>query len=110
MTKEQEKDTSNFRDDDGKELEIIEAMPLVEWFANNYKSFGATLEFVTNRSQEGSQFCKGFGGIGGKASFVILEYQANHVIGILRYKVDLMALNEYDEQNPEDFDSDEDYI
>lgn len=94
LTKEQEKDTSNFRGEDGAELEIIEALPLVEWFANNYKSFGATLEFVTNRSQEGSQFCKGFGGIG----------------GILRYKVDLMALNEYDEQNPEDFDSDEDAI
>lgn len=40
-------------------------MQLVEWFANNYKSFGTTLEFVTNRSQEGSQFVKGFGGIGG---------------------------------------------
>ena len=40
-------------------------MALVEWFANNYKNFGAQLEFVTNRSQEGSQFVKGFGGIGG---------------------------------------------
>jgi peptide chain release factor subunit 1 len=92
LTKEQEKDTSNFRGEDGADLEIIEAMPLVEWFANNYKNFGATLEFVTNRSQEGSQFCKGFGGIG----------------GILRYKVDLMALNEYDDQNPEDFNSSDD--
>jgi len=92
LTKEQEKDTSNFRGEDGVELEIIESMPLVEWFANNYKSFGANLEFVTNKSQEGSQFCKGFGGIG----------------GILRYKVDLMALNEYDEQAPEDFGSDDD--
>jgi len=92
LTKEQEKDTTNFRSEDGAELDIVESMPLVEWFANNYKSFGATLEFVTNRSQEGSQFCKGFGGIG----------------GILRYKVDLMALNEYDDQNPGDFNSDDD--
>jgi len=92
LTKEQEKDTTNFRAEDGSEMEILEVMPLVEWFANNYKNFGATLEFVTNRSQEGSQFCKGFGGIG----------------GILRYKVDLMALNEYDEQNPGDFNSDDD--
>jgi peptide chain release factor subunit 1 len=37
---------------------------------------GATLEFVTNRSQEGSQFVKGFGGIG----------------GILRYKLDFDAI------------------
>lgn len=27
---------------------------------------GATLEIITDRSQEGSQFVKGFGGIGGK--------------------------------------------
>ena len=40
-------------------------MPLLEWFANNYKNFGATLEIITDRSQEGAQFVKGFGGIGG---------------------------------------------
>ena len=39
-------------------------LQLVEWFAENYKTFGATLEFVTNKSQEGSQFVNGFGGIG----------------------------------------------
>lgn len=46
-------------------------MPLLEWFANNYKRFGATLEIVTDKSQEGSQFVKGFGGIGGKCSLQI---------------------------------------
>ncbi|GJS33997.1 eukaryotic peptide chain release factor subunit 1-2 [Tanacetum coccineum] len=47
------------------ELEVLEKTPLLEWFAEEYKKFGCTLEFVTNRSQEGSQFCRGFGGIGG---------------------------------------------
>ena len=65
----------------GVELETIEKQQLVEWFANNYKNFGAQLEFVTNRSQEGSQFVKGFGGIG----------------GILRYKVDFME-HDYDDE------------
>ena len=41
-------------------------MQLLEWFANNYKNFGTTLQIVTDKSQEGSQFCKGFGGIGGR--------------------------------------------
>lgn len=45
-------------------------MPLLEWLANNYKSYGAALEIVTDRSQEGAQFVRGFGGIGG--IFVIL--------------------------------------
>lgn len=48
----------------------------MEWFAENYKTFGTNLEFVTNRSQEGSQFCRGFGGIG----------------GILRWKVDFSEI------------------
>ncbi len=77
----------------GVELETQEKLSLLEWLANEYKRFGCMLEcvqvlcmgvcaaadaparralrFVTNKSQEGSQFCRGFGGIGG-----ILRYQA----------------------------------
>src|ERR1051325_3770744 len=82
MTKEQEKDRSLYIDKEtGLEMEIGDRMPLLEWFADHYKDFGANLEFVTNRSQEGSQFVKGFGGIG----------------GLLRYKVDFDSLN-YDSE------------
>lgn len=49
----------------GVELELVECQPLLEWLANNYKNFGATLEIITDKSQEGSQFVRGFGGIGG---------------------------------------------
>jgi len=80
LSKTQEADATNFVTSDGAELETTDKMPLVEWFANNYKTFGAALEFVTNRSQEGSQFVKGFGGLG----------------GILRYKVDFME-HDYDD-------------
>ncbi|CAK1593319.1 unnamed protein product [Parnassius mnemosyne] len=80
LTPEQEKDKSHFTDKDsvtsGVELELVECQPLLEWLANNYKSFGATLEIITDKSQEGSQFVRGFGGIG----------------GILRYKVDFQSL------------------
>nr|QUV72240.1 eukaryotic peptide chain release factor subunit 1 [Pythium aphanidermatum] len=82
---------SNFIDSEtGSKLEIVDRVPLVEWFANNYKDFGTTLEFVTAKSQEGSQFCKGFGGIG----------------GILRWKVDFMELD-YDDVEDDD---DDDYF
>ncbi|GLC54529.1 Ethylene-responsive transcription factor 13 [Pleodorina starrii] len=56
----------------GVSLEVQSKTPLTEWLAANYKSFGCTLEFVTNKSHESSQFCRGFGGIGG-----ILRYQVN---------------------------------
>ncbi|KAJ8509764.1 hypothetical protein OPV22_000198 [Ensete ventricosum] len=66
LRKDQETDQNNFLDSaTSAELEVQEKISLLEWFANEYKRFGCTLEFVTNKSQEGSQFCRGFGGIGG---------------------------------------------
>jgi peptide chain release factor subunit 1 len=49
-------------------MELVESQPLLEWLANNYKTFGATLEIITDKSQEGSQFVRGFGGIGGESN------------------------------------------
>ncbi|KAL6209910.1 hypothetical protein ACLB2K_020849 [Fragaria x ananassa] len=71
LNKEQENNQSSFRDSEtNAELEVRDKMSLLEWFANEYRKFGCSLEFVTNNSQKGSQFCRGFGGIGG-----ILRYQ-----------------------------------
>ncbi|KAL0369218.1 UNVERIFIED_CONTAM: Eukaryotic peptide chain release factor subunit-3 [Sesamum calycinum] len=79
FNKEQESQQSNFRDQaTNAELEVQEKLSLLEWFANEYRRFGCTLEFVTNKSQEGSQFCRGFGGIG----------------GILRYQLDVRAFDD----------------
>jgi len=86
LNKEQERDQSKFKEEKtGAELEVTDAVLLIEWLANNYKRFGAKLEFITNRSQEGSQFCKGFGGIG----------------GLLRYRVDFASINDYEEEEEE---------
>lgn len=41
--------------EDGVELEAIEQQPLTEWIVNNYKNFGAILEFVTNKSDSKQQ-------------------------------------------------------
>jgi len=91
LTSEQEKDKTHFTDKEtGVELELEESMPFLEWLANNYKNFGATLEIITDRSQEGSQFVRGFGGIG----------------GMLRYKVDFQAM-QCDEFDDEEFDLDD---
>ena len=91
LTSEQEKDKTHFVDKEtGVELELVENTPFLEWLANNYKNFGATLEIITDRSQEGSQFVKGFGGIG----------------GILRYKVDFQSM-QFDQFDDEEFDLDD---
>jgi peptide chain release factor subunit 1 len=79
------------RDKEGNELESVESVPLLSWLAENYKRFGCVMEFVTDRSQEGSQFCKGFGGIG----------------GLLRYAVPLAELEGPDEDFGDMWDEDE---
>jgi peptide chain release factor subunit 1 len=89
---EQCKDKSLFvNKETGTEFEIEDQCQLLEWFANNYKSFGTTLQIVTDKSQEGSQFCKGFGGIG----------------GLLRYRLDLQAHEFEDDFDTFGYDDDD---
>ncbi|CEP20673.1 unnamed protein product [Cyberlindnera jadinii] len=78
--------------DTGEQMELVSEQPLLEWLAENYKNFGATLEFVTDRSSEGAQFVTGFGGIG----------------AILRYQLNFEQLA--DESDDEYFDDDDDFI
>ena len=59
---------------------------LVEWLTMNYKKYGCKLELVTQKSQEGTQFYRGFGGIG----------------GLLQYQVDLMTLQDQVECTDQD--------
>ena len=46
-------------------MELVESQSFLEWITDNYKKSGTALEIITDKSQEGSQFVKGFGGIGG---------------------------------------------
>eukprot|EP00172_Hildenbrandia_rubra_P001433 Plantae.Rhodophyta-Hildenbrandia_rubra.ctg19788.p1 GENE.Plantae.Rhodophyta-Hildenbrandia_rubra.ctg19788~~Plantae.Rhodophyta-Hildenbrandia_rubra.ctg19788.p1 ORF type:complete len:288 (-),score=50.60 Plantae.Rhodophyta-Hildenbrandia_rubra.ctg19788:685-1548(-) len=54
------------------ELDVLHHEPLVEWLAIHYKKYGAKLTYITDKGQEGAQFVKGFGGIGG-----ILRYEVH---------------------------------
>eukprot|EP00798_Chlamydomonas_sp_ICE-L_P001219 gene1219-32560_t len=90
----QAKNQDMFKDKEaGVDLEVQDKQPLLEWLAANYKRFGCTLEFITNKSQEGSQFCRGFGGVG----------------GILRYQVNLAEFEEPDHEGDAELWSDDDF-
>lgn len=83
-TKAQEANRELFMDkESGQEMEIVEQTSFLEWLAENYKNYGATLEFVSDKSSEGNQFVKGFGGIG----------------AMLRYKVNFEQLADYDDED-----------
>merc|ERR1712176_364733 len=82
LTPEETKNEKLYRDQEsGVELDVIDNKLFVEWIVESYRTFGTKLEFITDRSQEGNQFCKGFGGVG----------------GLLRYKVDFEIMEEPDD-------------
>ncbi|KAL8710542.1 MAG: hypothetical protein Q9220_004975 [cf. Caloplaca sp. 1 TL-2023] len=82
--KPMEADREMFMDKEtGQEMEVVEQGSFLEWLAEKYKDFGANLEFVSDRSSEGNQFVKGFGGIG----------------AILRYKVNFEQLADFEEED-----------
>ena len=71
--KGQEANREMFMDKDtGQEMDLVDQGSFLEWLAENYKNYGASLEFVSDRSSEGNQFVKGFGGIG-----ALLRYKVN---------------------------------
>ncbi|EFX02710.1 eukaryotic peptide chain release factor subunit 1 [Grosmannia clavigera kw1407] len=77
-------DRTKFLDKDtGQEMDVVTQESFLEWIAEHYKDFGTALEFVSDRSTEGNQFVKGFGGIG----------------GLLRYKVNFEQLAEVDDDD-----------
>ena len=60
-------------EESGQEMDIVEKEALVDWIAENHRDFGCELVFITDKSAEGSQFVKGFAGIGG-----FLRYAVNY--------------------------------
>ena len=91
----QEKDSKHFKDKaTGQDLDVVEQDQLAEWLCNNYSKCGCKIEFITDKSQEGFQFVKGFGGIG----------------GFLRYKIELEDQHLDGNAGGDDFDPDTDFI
>ena len=82
--KGQEENRELFTDKEtGQEMEVVDQGSLLEWLAEHYREFGTTLEFVSDKSSEGNQFVKGFGGIG----------------ALLRYKVNFEQLADYSDED-----------
>nr|Q5CD84.1 RecName: Full=Eukaryotic peptide chain release factor subunit 1; Short=Eukaryotic release factor 1; Short=eRF1 [Loxodes striatus]BAD90946.1 eukaryotic release factor 1 [Loxodes striatus] len=93
LSPQQATEKNHFQDEANQcELNIVERFALTEWLIDNYKNYGARLEFVTDRSQEGSQFVKGFGGI----------------CGFLRYEVNFEKMEFQEEEGY--LDPDEDFL
>ena len=83
FTKEPNEQPSQESANAGEKLTVVDSMALTEWFTDNYTRYGAQLEFVSDRSQEGSQFVKGFGGVGALLRFQLdvstLEYEEEYI-------------------------------
>ena len=78
---------------------------IVDWMTSNYKSFGTTLEIISDKTPEGNQFCKGFCGIGG-----LLRYRMSFDLDGVEGPVDLSITSEEDDcdnQGDKEFNDDD---
>lgn len=64
---------------------MVSQQPFLEYLVENYGKFGCQLEFVSDRTTEGFQFVKGFGGIG----------------ALLRYQVEISVLTPEEDEEDE---------
>ncbi len=69
------------------DLEVRNKESYIEWLTMHYKDYGAGLQFVTDRSQEGAQFCKGFGGIGATLRYQ-LDFNQNNEVNMDGIEID----------------------
>lgn len=72
-------------------MEVVSSEDLTDWLLMNYKKFGINIEFISDKSADGNQFCKGFGGVG----------------GFLRYKIEV---DDYIDNNEDVNGDDDDFI
>lgn len=79
----------------------VQDILFTDWITENYKKFGCTLELITDKSQEGAQFVRGFGGLG----------------GMLRYQLDLATIDRASNEamnggpkNIDDLDLEDDFM
>ena len=96
LNAQQEQDPKYFKDPEtGVDLEVVACEQLADWLCLNYKNYGIQIEFITDKSPDGFQFVRGFGGMGG---FLRYRIEIDDVIGD--------SMGNYDD----DFDPDEDFI
>jgi len=97
LNAQQEQDPKYFKDaETGVDLEVVASESLADWLCLHFKEYGIKIEFITDKSPDGFQFVKGFGGIGG---FLRYRIELEEVIGD--------ATGNYD---ADAFDPDEDFI
>lgn len=73
-------ENENIKNDGEKEQDLL------DWLVENKNSFGADLAFISDKTPEGTQFIKGFSGVG----------------ALLRYKMDFATLKGYEDDDWEE--------
>ena len=64
--------------EDLEDIHETEEKTLVEWFIENHTNYGCSLALVSDKSEPGNQFCKGFGGVGGILRYpVVLDNEVS---------------------------------
>ncbi len=86
-----EANDTKYKNKHGEEFEVLENISLTEFLLDSYKKYVSSLEIVSDKSSEGNQFVKGFGGVG----------------GILRFKIDEIHHFSDEEKDDDKFNEDD---
>ena len=70
-----------------KEIDVKSYEPMIDWLVKTAEENNVTMEFITDHTEEGEQYCQGFGGIGG-----IMHWAMN-----LEHFNDIDEIDEYDD-------------
>eukprot|EP01124_Arcella_intermedia_P013919 TRINITY_DN202_c0_g1_i2.p3 TRINITY_DN202_c0_g1~~TRINITY_DN202_c0_g1_i2.p3 ORF type:complete len:150 (+),score=44.43 TRINITY_DN202_c0_g1_i2:980-1429(+) len=81
------------------EWKVVGVVDTVDWILEHYKEFGAKIELISDQTEVGSQFVRGFGGLG----------------GFMRYDIELPSsgiLEEHENDQPlnNSLSDDEEYV
>lgn len=74
--------------EESQEWTVKSQMPLLDWILEHWNEFGCKLELVSDQTNVGAQFVKGFGGLG----------------GLLRYQAELPSTTTEPESDEEEYD------
>jgi len=56
--------------EENQDWKVMSNVPLLDWVLEHYGEFGSNIELISDQTDVGAQFVKGFGGVGG-----LLRYQ-----------------------------------
>jgi len=95
-------------DPNKKGWQVISSEPLIDYLTTNANKFGVNIELISDSTAAGSQFCRGFGGIGALLRFAVKMNKFDFDDDDVENRVQKDSKLEMDENQNKQEDNDDD--